>query len=132
MIRELFDPQSTYKKRVKSVAILWTLLIFIACFIPGNEIPNLKIPLIDKWVHFVLFGILTFLWLLSFKHNNHKTYLIITVGAGLLGWLVEEIQGALTFLGRSKDSYDIIADTIGALLGTILFYICNKLMKKNS
>ena len=61
MIRQLFTARSHYKKRAKSAAIVWTLLIFIACFVPGKEIPDLRVPFADKWVHFILFGGFSFL-----------------------------------------------------------------------
>ncbi len=119
----LFTAHSRYKKRAKFAAILWTLLIFIACFIPGNDIPNIKVPFADKWVHFILFGGFTFLWLLVYPTRQLlQLFYWFAIGC-LLGWLVEELQGQLKFLGRNKDLMDIFADTIGGLLGVILFYI---------
>jgi VanZ family protein len=119
----LFTARSQYKKRAKFAAILWTLLIFIACFIPGNDIPNIKVPFADKWVHFILFGGFTFLWLLVYPTRRLvQLFYWFAIGC-LLGWLVEELQGQLKFLGRSKDLMDIFADAIGGLLGVVLFYI---------
>ncbi|MBL7711410.1 MAG: VanZ family protein [Chitinophagaceae bacterium] len=106
------------------MAIIWTLLIFIACFIPGNEIPNVHIPLIDKWVHFVLFGGFTLLWLLAAPGLSWRKLFLVAAAGCVFGWLVEELQGLLSFLGRSKDLMDIWADALGAVLGVILFYIC--------
>ena len=123
MIWQLFTARSTYKKRAKFAAIVWTLLIFIACFIPGNEIPNVRIPFADKWVHFVLFGAFTFLWLLAKPALRWPRLMMIFLIGSLFGWLVEELQGLLSFLGRAKDLYDIYADIFGALLGVLLFYI---------
>lgn len=120
---QLFTARSKYKKRARFAAILWTLLIFIACFIPGNEIPNIKVPFADKWVHFILFGGFAFLWLLAYPSRRFLALLYWFAMSCVLGWLVEELQGLLKFLGRSKDLMDILADTIGGLLGVLVFYI---------
>ncbi len=130
MIRQLFTAQSVHKKRAKSAAIVWTLLIFIACFIPGNEIPNVNIPMADKWVHFVLFGGFTFLWLLAKPTLALKQLLIMAFAGIMFGWLVEELQGLLRFLGRAKDTKDILADALGAMLGVLLFYIFARIAVK--
>lgn len=129
---QLFTAQSLYKKRAKYIAILWTLLIFIACFIPGNEIPNIKVPLIDKWAHFILFGGFTFLWLLA-KPRQETIYLLLLFLIGsITGYLVEELQGLLSFLGRAKDIYDIYADVVGAALGVVLFYIFARIARNKT
>jgi VanZ family protein len=119
---QVFTSQSTIKKRAKFAAIVWTLLIFIACFIPAQEISKFHVPFVDKWVHFILFGGFTFLWLLAAPSMQPKKLLFVALLGSIFGWLVEELQGLLSFLGRAKDLYDIYADTLGAILGVILFY----------
>ncbi|MGC4079359.1 MAG: VanZ family protein [Rubrivivax sp.] len=123
-IWHFFTAESPYKKRAKSFAIAWTLLIFIACFVPGKEIPDVDIPFADKWVHFLLFGMFNFLWLLA-RPSLHWRHLMfwLLLGTGF-GWFVEELQGLLSFLGRAKDMKDIYADALGAVLGVLIFYIC--------
>ncbi len=103
------------------MAILWTLLIFIVCFLPAREIPEVDVPLADKWVHFILFGTYAFLWLLSVKQPSTKSWIVVFISAVLVGWLVEVLQGALSFLGRSQDNMDIVADAIGGFLGVAVF-----------
>jgi VanZ family protein len=122
-MKQLFSGDPIYKKRARIGAILWTLLIFVLCFIPAREVPDLDIPLIDKWVHFILFGVFSFLWLLSIKQYRVHHLIIVLICAIVLGWLVEYIQGALTFLGRSQDNMDTLADGIGGLLGVVLFWL---------
>lgn len=123
MMWQLFTAQSKHKKRAKFAAIVWTLLIFIACFIPGNEIPHLRVPFADKWVHFILFGGFSFLCMLAAPSIRWTKLVFIGLLGGLFGWLVEELQGLLAFLGRAKDVYDIYADAFGSLLGVVLFYL---------
>ena len=122
-MNQLFSGDPIYKKRARIGAILWTLLIFILCFIPAREVPDLDIPLADKWVHFILFGVFSFLWLLSIKEFRLHHLVIVLICSIVLGWLVEYIQGALTFLGRSQDNMDTLADGIGGLLGVVVFWL---------
>lgn len=118
-----FTARSTYKKRAKFAAVAWTLLILFACFIPGKEIPDMKVPLADKWTHFLLFGGYSLLWCLAYPGAGMLRLLLIFGSGCILGWLVEELQGLLSFLGRSKDTMDAFADMLGALSGVLLFYI---------
>jgi VanZ family protein len=121
MLREAFTSRSPYKKRARTLTILWALLIFILCFIPGQEFPDVNIPMADKWVHFVLFAVFTFLWMCA-QPTVKLLPVVITLLVGItFGWLVEELQGLLSFLGRSKSIKDIYADAIGAALGVLLF-----------
>jgi VanZ family protein len=118
----LFTARSNYKKRARFAAILWTLLIFFGCFLPGKDVPGFM-SAADKWEHFILFAVFALLWLLGYPARNFTRLLLVFLAACALGWLVEELQGLLSFLGRSKDIGDIIADAIGSFLGVILFYI---------
>lgn len=104
----------------KSIAILWTLLIFFLCFIPGKDLPHLNIPLVDKWTHMVLFGMFTILWHNTTRSNSFSLKLILLIVATFLGWLVEYVQGHYV-QGRSQDNMDTLADAIGGLIGIILF-----------
>ena len=103
------------------MAMLWTLLIFIGCFTPAKELPKVDVPLIDKWVHFVLFGGFSFLWLCAFPARTLSRYLTILLCGIALGALIEVLQGVFVSLGRSCELMDAVADSIGALLGIGIF-----------
>lgn len=120
----LFSAGSPYQKQARFLASLWTLLIFIGCFTPGKELPKVDVPLIDKWVHLVMFGGFTFLWLCARPMRTARwliTMFFITVGVGAF---IELMQGLLTFLGRSMEFMDAVADAVGGLLGIGLFCLC--------
>ena len=119
---DLFSEFSPYKGKARFVAILWTLLIFFLCFLPGKDIPDVNIPFIDKWVHLLLFGMLTLIWHLSQPIRNIKFAFILLVAAIFQGWIVEYIQGHFT-QGRTQDNMDTLADTTGAIIGIIMFYV---------
>ena len=101
--------------------MLWTLLIFIGCFTPGKDIPKVDMPLIDKWTHLVLFGGFTFLWLCARPLRTVRYLIVLFIIAVLLGSFIEIMQGVLSFLGRSMELLDAIADSIGGALGIGLF-----------
>lgn len=77
--------------------------------------------MIDKWVHIVLFGGFSFLWLLGYPSGRWQRLLLVLFLGCLLGWLVEILQYLLPALGRSYDLTDIAADAIGVGVGVILF-----------
>jgi len=121
MRTNLFTPQSGYKKQARLAAVLWTLLIFILCLWPGDELPKSNIRLIDKWVHFLLFAPFCFLWLCAYPSLKPRNLALALVAGGGTGYLVEILQRSFPSLGRSYDIMDIAADAVGSLLGVILF-----------
>jgi len=130
--KQIFTPASPYKKQATVIAIVWTALIFIGCFTPGKELPEVHVPLIDKWAHLVLFSGFTFFWLCT-NPTRKAVYLIrMLVIAILLGAFIEVMQGILVFLGRSMEFMDAVADTIGGFIGITTFYIISYLTEKGS
>jgi VanZ family protein len=115
-----FRIHSILKKRARFLAVTWTLLIFIACFIPGQDIPDIDIPLIDKWAHVLLFAIFSLLWLSANESKSIALYFILFLSAIFIGWTTEYIQGRY-IPGRFSDNMDIAADSIGALVGMLVF-----------
>ena len=120
-LAKVFTPASPYKKQARFLAILWTLLIFIGCFTPGKDIPQVDVPFVDKWVHIVLFSGFTFLWLCSHPVRTPTALIILFLIAVALCSFIEMMQGLLTFLGRSMELMDAVADCIGGAAGIGLF-----------
>ena len=114
------------KKRACLLVTVWTLFIFFACLIPGRDVPEVSIPLIDKWVHFIIFGGFAFLWLATFKNTNLWKRIAIFLLAVLTGYIVELLQGSGITSGRSYDLMDVLADGIGGALGVGIFYLLDK------
>ena len=123
MVQRLFTAFITNRKGTRIAAIGWTLFLFLLCLIPSNEVPNVNIPFIDKWVHFVLFAAFSFFWLTAFPSLKWERLIIVFTFSVITGWLVEELQGQLTMLGRSKDVWDIWADSVGGAIGVLFFAI---------
>lgn len=128
---QIFKANSTYKKRARFLAILWTLLIFILCFIPGNELPDVKVPFIDKWAHVILFGIFSFLWLCANPVLHLRFLFILMLITIFMGWTVEYIQGHY-IPGRTQDDMDTLADSAGGLIGILLFCTLSWIFNRNA
>ena len=111
------------KINLKLLAISYTILIVVLSLSPiPRAIPNFKFFEMDKLIHLTMYFILILLWginLISFKFSLIKI-LFLTIFFGLL---IETLQYLLPF-GRYFDLGDIVANSVGAIIGIIilLFY----------
>lgn len=115
-------------------ALLWALLIFILCAIPGSDLPHvsvLELISFDKFVHVTMFFILTVLLIKGFKQQLSYTTLaqrakrIAPLLAITYGGLLEIMQGTC-FKERTADIFDFIANSAGAVLAVLLFDAVNR------
>ena len=118
----------------KTPARLWTIFILILMAIPGNMLPREEktfIPNLDKLVHATLFGSFVFLWSIYYatrkEKNNHSSsrFVLILIIACLYGVATELMQKYL-IPNRDYDIYDIMADSIGAVLGFLFVLLTVK------
>jgi VanZ family protein len=102
------------------LALIWTLIIFIGCSLPGKEIPKIGLfAHFDKLVHFVFFFMFFLLWKISRSSSSNSSIIILCL-AIVYGFSLEFYQ--MYFVaGRSFDSWDGIADTIGAVSGFFVY-----------
>jgi len=103
--------------------LLWLALICYALFIPASELPEnpfLKIPHLDKMVHFMLFFFFFFFLLRPFKKLKTPYYFWATVISATMSVLLEVIQHTIT-PSRESDVYDLAANIAG-LLAALLFF----------
>jgi VanZ family protein len=121
----------------RTPALLLTIFIFILMALPGNMLPKEEktfIPNLDKLIHATLFGSFVFLWCIYYstrkEKNNHATsrYVLILIIACLYGVATELMQKYL-IPNRDYDIYDIMADSVGALLGYIFVRLIVNRMK---
>ncbi len=101
----------------KYTAIFWTVLIFILCTIPSENLPTEQPN--DKISHFIAFAGFTFFWFFQ----SSKYWMIILI-ATIYGIIIEFWQGILPQdFHRSFDWYDALADTIGGIIGLAIYLI---------
>ncbi|MFA9371692.1 MAG: VanZ family protein [Labilibaculum antarcticum] len=107
--------------------ILWAVVIFILCSIPGNDLPKtslIAIPYFDKIVHFGMFfvmGIFLFAELSTQTKLKRITITgIIILLIAIYGGLIEFLQQNY-FINRSGDYWDLTADILGGVFATIMY-----------
>lgn len=120
------------KKLLVHNAILIAILVTIAIAILSlTSIPKLHLGLniksSDKYLHILAYFVLSCVWYFSLREKIKKPifkYFLISL-IMLYGIILEALQGGITN-HRTADLYDIVANTIGILLATLLF---DKLIK---
>ena len=117
-----------------TAARLWTLFIFVLMAIPGNMLPKEEktfIPNVDKLIHATLFGSFVFLWSIYYatrkerNNNSDSRFLLVLIIACLYGVATELMQKYL-IPNRDYDIFDILADSIGAVLGYVFVMLTVK------
>jgi VanZ family protein len=106
----------------KLLASCWFALTTYLLVIPGDALPKtnlISIPYFDKLVHIGLFAILSVLWLKSLKNRSITIDLIVVLGTIAYGVAMEFVQRDFV-ANRSFDVMDIMADSVGAVLGFAL------------
>lgn len=125
------------KKLPYVLTVLVTLAIVVLSTIPIPENPPLgDVPLMDKWVHMVMYGGLVFvMWVdrvvIGRKDLSRQFLLAMFLYAVLLGGLMELVQAWLTTC-RSGEWLDFEADAVGALAMSICCIYLNKLWKEKT
>jgi len=133
MMRTLASFFYTHKRRTLLLAGLWTVVILTACFIPGDEVPDIGIFQVDKLAHIILFGGCAFLWgMFLVAGREHRRLLLLAAGvvSVVLGILVELVQSTSWVRGRGGDIWDAVADAVGAVAGVLLVNYAVRLLEK--
>jgi VanZ family protein len=109
----------SFKPYSKYFLVAWIIIILAASSIPS--LPTLKIKAagsiirLDYFIHFCIYGILTFLTFLTFADQNLKIILrkFITISAGLILFaLIDELHQKI-IPGRSFNMKDIYSNLLG-------------------
>lgn len=115
--------------------LVWALLIIVLSFAPQEEFNNKSMDNLDKIVHLFLYAVLSHLGMIAFLKQNQYRFLrrnaapTIFFLVFVLGLLIELLQGTV-FVSRSTEVMDLLANTMGSLLGLVSFYMIYKTLKK--
>lgn len=111
------------KFRQYKLTIFYFILLLIAIGMPGNDVPSVGIPHIDKVVHFTMFAGLAACyywehskWQLQGRQALKSSIWLIGVGA-----MTEVLQYFIP--KRSCDFKDLLADAIGIIVFSIILVI---------
>lgn len=111
------------------IAVSLTISILYLSLIRLENLPELDVKEMDKYYHAFAYFILTLSWVSYFEirnktlKTNFLSYLIIALV--IFGIVIEVLQRALTDY-RLLDHQDMIANTVGIVLGTSLFLAIRK------
>lgn len=110
-------------------AIIWSVIVFILLVLPPLRITKesqLTITHFDKIIHFLLFGIIVFLWGTYLKprytlpNRFIKVLFIVSLLATGYGIAMEFVQ---LKVGRDFDEWDMLADAAGAFTAWLFFVV---------
>lgn len=111
-------------------ALLWAAFILLLCGVPGTELPDIDfwaLNIEDKLAHVGIFFILGALMVYGHTrsangfHQNRKT-LLFMIGLGVFyGALTEALQH-FVFIARFASLADFLADSLGAVCGTVFAF----------
>jgi len=121
LIKKLLEPNT-----LLVICLLYVLLITIAFLFPAKSFTSVSfvIPL-DKLAHSSIYLILAFLWNIYFYITRNKASIKKSIFAILglcltYGIIIEILQEQFVQF-RGADIFDVFANMIGAILGTIIF-----------
>lgn len=112
------------KKHAYKFALLWAIIIFLLCSMPGSLIPTvswLELLSFDKWVHAGVFFVLVTLFVIAVRANGQNKNLVYLwfLLSVLYGGALEIMQ-ATVFSERSADWLDMIANSFGCVVALLL------------
>jgi len=112
------------------IALFWTLIVLYFCLENSSNLPVIQVENLDKWIHSFFHFVFTLVWFLFFrKQYQFQSILKLLIFAFLfsffLGILIELLQQTFTTT-RKADIFDVIANSVGSLLGILVITIGNK------
>jgi VanZ family protein len=115
--------------RYNLFTIIWAAVILLTTLLPSSSMPAVSIWELfsfDSFAHAFLFGILTFLMIVGFAKQYSvlrlKLYPIqYSLFISFMFGIFIELMQHFFIPGRQGDIIDVLANTIGCLLGIVLF-----------
>ncbi|MCB0456302.1 MAG: VanZ family protein [Flavobacteriaceae bacterium] len=94
----------------------------------GNT--KVTIPFFDKIVHGIVYFFFVVIWLLYVTKAYKEikwAYWIVSLLLFIYGIIIEVLQGNFV-ANRTQDTWDIVANTAGILVGIVVFYKLKRLL----
>ena len=113
--------------KIHGATLLWAVLIFILSSIPYLRPPDLLFTIKDVFVHAVEYGIFGYFLQRSGRElfGNRYWVCLLAIIVGIVYGALDEYHQSFVD-GRMATWADFIADSIGILLGSVLFFIFRK------
>ncbi|WP_083253202.1 VanZ family protein [Flavivirga aquatica] len=122
------------KKVTLIITLAYSVALSTVSLIRLNNLPDVGVSFGDKIFHFLAYCLLTLLWfsvfLLVFNLKKKKAIYFAVIFAIVFGIVIEVLQDTMTE-SRALDVYDVVANTMGALLASLVLWFKKKLYIKN-
>ena len=113
------------KKWALPILVVYALALAVFSLIRLSDIPSLGFSFDDKIYHFVAYFIFACIAYNFFRQTKlTPSLLIASVSVTIYGIIIEVLQLAMTTY-RTLDVYDIIANTLGALVSALVLQFLN-------
>ena len=123
------------KKLVLITTLGYIIALATVSLIRLNNLPDVGVSFGDKIFHFLAYAILTLLCFatlsLTFSLEKTRAILIAVIFAIIFGTIIEVLQDTMTDF-RALDVYDVLANSLGALLTSVILFSKNRLRVKNT
>ena len=86
--------------------------------LPGDSLPKSWLLSFDKLIHLIEYFILGILLMKSMKIISTKMLIIVIPFGIIFGMMDEYLQSFIS--GRFSSGWDVLADTIGVIIGSLL------------
>lgn len=106
--------------------LLWTAIVTYLSLMPVNIDSLPPFSGFDKAVHFTFYFVMSVLILMIKTYKGMSKYITALLLPAFYGFFIECLQSELN-TGRHFDNFDIIANIIGCLTGTLVFYYFRKI-----
>jgi VanZ family protein len=119
------------------ISFLLALAIVLLSLLPIPDVRmTVEVPLVDKWTHMVMYGVLTLvIWLEYIRAHRQMRGLRLLLLAFLapiaMGGALELMQAYLTTC-RSGEWLDFVANSIGAVVGAGCGLLASRLRERSS
>ena len=117
-------------------ATFWLLVILFLSGYPGHKVPSVPFWQFDKLVHTLIYLALSLFSIFAFhrqyiaQKSRFLTVVFVAVFGIFYGGLMEILQHYI-FINRSGNWYDFSANTLGAIIGVIVYPYVMKLLPIN-
>ena len=108
------------KNFILALAIGYTVALTIASLINIKKLPSVGLSFEDKVYHFLAYLVLAIVWIKALEARKIKGYMLKAFLPVLIyGIIIEVIQQKLNPM-RTYDTYDLIANCLGVVVGTFI------------
>ena len=105
-------------KKYRIALLIYMIVILGVSSLPGDNIPKSWLLSFDKLIHLIEYFILGILLMKSMRNVSTKMLMVVIPFGMFFGIIDEYLQSFIS--GRFSSGLDVLADTIGVVIGSLL------------